>query len=215
MTKTLDELVNKHDPGIVLIRQWIESAENSCEILPPSAARADVLLEVQTTTRSTLGAMAYETGGILLDHGWLRFLGSGNAKLKRTLPAWNRNRCDGLYLIADDAVGGFFAINGGAFGNDVQNVYYWPPDSLVWEPLGMGFTDFFRWSMTSRLAGFYQELRWPTWREDLADLSADQCFSFYPFLWTKEGSLGGSDRRAVPTAEAFDLKVDFVGQSPQ
>ncbi len=30
--------MNIEDPAITLIRQWIESAENPCEILPPSSA---------------------------------------------------------------------------------------------------------------------------------------------------------------------------------
>ena len=36
---------------------------------------------------------------------------------------------------------------------------------------------------------------------------------FSPFLWTKEGSVEGSDRRAIPVEEAFDLKVGIVRQS--
>src|SRR5580700_7563210 len=147
MAKTLNELVNPDDPGIALIREWISSADNPTEILTPSESRNEVLLEVQVTTRSTLGALAYDTGGVVVDHGWLRFLGSGHTKLNRTLSAWNRGRGDGFYLVADDAVGGFFAINGGAFGDDIQNMYYWPPDRLEWEPLGVGLTDFFRWSL--------------------------------------------------------------------
>jgi hypothetical protein len=79
----------------------------------------------------------------------------------------------------------------------------------------MGLTDFFRWSLTSRLAAFYQDLRWPTWQNDLARLSPDRCFNFYPFLWTRQGSLEGSDRRPIPAAEAFDLKVDIVRQLQQ
>jgi hypothetical protein len=193
----------------------VESAENPSEILPPSAAREAVLLELQVTTRSTLGAMAYETGGLLVDLGWLRFLGSGHEKLNRTLPAWNRGRSDGFCLVADDAVGGFFAINGGAFGSDLQNMYYWSPDNLNWVPLGIGFTDFLRSSLTSRLADFYHDLRWPTWKDDLLKLGPDQCFNFYPFLWTKQGSIEGSDRRPIPSAEAFDLKVDLVRQLQQ
>ncbi len=121
--------------------------------------REEVLLEVQVTTHSTLGCARLRDGRHSGDHGWLRFLGSGHPNLERTLSGWNRGRSDGLYLVADDAVGGFFALNGGAFGNDTHNVYYWPPDGLEWEPLGMGLTDFFRWSLTSRLADFYQDLR--------------------------------------------------------
>jgi hypothetical protein len=210
--KTLNELVNRDDPAIALMQDWAAVAENHIEFLPPSILRDEALLEVQVTTHSTLGALAYDTGGILVDHGWLRFLGSGHRKFTRTLPAWNRGRSDGLYLVADDAIGGFFALNGGAFGSDAGNVYYRPPDNLRWEPLGMGLTDFFRWSLTSRLADFYQELRWPAWRDDLAGLSADECINFDPFLWTTQGSVAGSDRRPIPAAEAYDLKVDIVRQ---
>ena len=209
--RSLEELTNTDDPAIDLIRQWVEDAENDCEILPPSDDRDRVLLATQVTTHSTLGSLAYETGGILIDSGWLRFLGSGHSKLNRNLADWNEGRSHGFYLVADDAVGGFFAVNGGAFGEQ-RDVFYWAPDNLEWESLGLGFTQFFQWALTSSLADFYQDLRWPTWLEDVAELPGDRCFNFYPFLWTNEGSVEGSDRRPVPVAEAFDLKVDLVRQ---
>lgn len=210
--KNLKELTEAGDPAIALVREWAEAAENHCEILPPSTAREAVLLEVQVTTHSTMGAIAFETGGVLVEHGWLRFLGSGHPRLKRTLPDWNRERSSGFYLIADDAAGGFFAMNGGAFGDDTGNIYYWPPDRLDWEGLRVGYTDFFHWSLTKKLGEFYADLRWPTWNDDLAGLSGDRCFGFYPFLWTNEGSVEKSDRRDVPVHECFDLKCDILKQ---
>ena len=208
--RPLSELVNTEDPGINLVREWICGAVNPCELLPPSAQREQVLLQTQVTTRSPMGAIAYETGGILVDGGWLRFLGSGHPRLTRTLPGWNEGRSKGFYLVADDAVGGFFAINGGAFGADVKNMYYWAPDSLDWEPMNIGFSDFFVWSLSERLAQFYETLRWPTWRQDTGQLSADRCFSFFPELWTKEGSIAASYREHAPVQEVFDLKVHLV-----
>jgi hypothetical protein len=76
--KSLEELTNTDYPAIDLIRQWTTSAQNHVEILSPSANREAVLLDVQVTTHSTMGAVAYETGGVLVDDGWLRFLGSGH-----------------------------------------------------------------------------------------------------------------------------------------
>ncbi|MCE2798610.1 MAG: DUF2625 domain-containing protein [Planctomycetaceae bacterium] len=213
--RTLEQLINRDEPAITLIQDWIGAAENQCDVLPPSNENEEVLLEIQVTTRSPLGALAYETGGVMIDHGWLRFLGSGHPKLRRTLSEWNRGRNSGLCLVADDAVGGFFAINGGTLGEDIGNIYYWPPDRLEWEPLDFGFTDFFCWSLTSELAGFYDGLRWPNWKLDIQDLHGDQCFCFFPFLWTKEGSVTGSLRRAIPVAETFDLKVDIIQQLQQ
>ncbi len=86
--RPLSELVNTEDPGINLIREWMRGAVNECELLPPSEQREHVLLQTQVTTRSPMGAIAYETGGILVDGGWLRFLGSGNPRLTRTVPGW-------------------------------------------------------------------------------------------------------------------------------
>ena len=211
----LSQLVDTEDPGIERIREWMHGAANRCILLPPSADRERVLLQTQVTTRSTMGAIAYETGGVIVDDGWLRFLGSGHPRLTRTLPDWNQGRSSGFYLVADEAVGGFFAINDGAFGEDVRNVYYWAPDSIDWEPLKIGFTDFFLWAMSDRLAQFYGSLRWASWREDATNLSGDNCFGFYPFLWTKEGSVAASHRVRVSVREAFDMKVDLLRQLTQ
>jgi hypothetical protein len=46
-------------------------------ILPRNDQAARSCLEkLQVTTRSTLGALAHETGGLLIDHRWLRLLAS-------------------------------------------------------------------------------------------------------------------------------------------
>jgi hypothetical protein len=52
-------------------------------------------------------------------------------------------------------------------------------------------------------------LRWSTWQSDQKSLSGDRCFMF---LWTKEGSLESSSRKAIPVSEAFDMKVDIAKQ---
>jgi len=209
---SLKELINHDESGIDLIRQWASLAKNQSEVLPPSSERDAVLLNLQVTTRSPMGAVAYDTGGILIDHGWLRFLGSGHSKLSRTLTDWNENRADGFYLIADDMAGGFFALNGGAFGAEMGGVYFWSPDDLQWESLEMGYSDLLCWAFSEDLSNFYDGLRWETWRSDIAKMSGDRCFMFSPWLWMKEGSVKDSHRGAVSTAEAFDLKCDLVRQ---
>ena len=211
--RTLKELIDTQEPAIDLLRQFATDAEVPCELLPPGSERENALLYLQVTTRSTLGALAYDTGGILVDNGWLRWLGSGNEKHARTINDWNSTRTDGaFYLVGDDAAGGFFAINGGAFGDDLGSVYYWSPDDLEWESLQTGFTDVVAAFFTNYLNDFYKALRWSTWREDIQNLSTDRCYFFFPFLWTKEGSLEGSQRSTVPMSEAWDLKVDIVRQ---
>jgi len=210
--RALDELIETKEPAIILLRQWVEDADVPCELLEPNADREAVLAEVQVTTHSTLGALAYDTGGLLVDDGWLRILGSGHPRLERTLPGWNAGRAQGFYLVADDAAGGFFALNAGALGPEKGSVYYWAPDSLEWECLDLGLSDFVYCFLSSRIEAFYEELRWPSWRADVRNLSSDQCFSFFPFLWAREGSVESSLRGIVPVSEAFDLKMDLARQ---
>ena len=211
--RNLKDLIDTHDPAIEILQQLVADAEVPCELLPPGAEREKALLYLQVTTHSTLGAFAYDTGGLLIDNGWLRLLGSGHPKLKRTLHDWNSTRTDGaFYLVGDDAAGGFFAINGGAFGDDLGSMYYWAPDSLEWETLDLGHSDFVAAFLTNQIEAFYEALRWPTWRQDLQTLSSDQCFAFYPFLWSTEGSIENSQRSIVPASEMWDAKVDIVRQ---
>lgn len=76
--RKLQELVVTTDPGIDLLQQLVRDAEVPCELLPPGPEREKALLYLQVTTRSMLGAFAYDTGGLLIDDGWLRLLGSGH-----------------------------------------------------------------------------------------------------------------------------------------
>ena len=149
--RTFQELINLDDPAFPLIKEWIATAARPVEILPPASTREEALFQTQVTTRSIMGAIVYETGGLLIDRGWLRVLGSGHPRLPRTLPSWNAVRSDGFYLIADDAIGGFFALNGGALGSDLKTVYYFAPDSLKWEPLNIGYSTFLSWTFSKKL----------------------------------------------------------------
>jgi hypothetical protein len=117
-----------------------------------------------------MGAIIYETGGLLIDFGWLRILGSGHPRLPRTLPGWNLGRTIDVagrtlafLLIADDVLGGFFAINGGGLGEGHRNVFYFAPDSLAWEDMELGYSDFIQWCLSGDVAQFYGGYRWEGW----------------------------------------------------
>jgi len=211
--KSLEELVDKEDPFINLINNWIAASKNQVEVLPPSDNCAQLLLDVQVTTHSILGSLIYHTGGVLIDHGWIRVLGSGNMKFPRDVSSWNRDiNGSGLYLVADDAAGGFYAINGGAFPGKMNSIYYWAPDSMEWEDLELKFSDFFGWLLTGDLDSFYEGIRWESWKEDISRISTEQCTTFFPFLWTKEGNCNTSTRGVVSINEALTLKYDLLSQ---
>lgn len=218
--RPLDELLS-NEPAWPLIQSWLEAATNEVVVLP--AAREDaeaVLLQLQITTRSALAAVALETGGILIDRGWLRLLGSGCPQLRATLATWNTigdqveiDPPEHALIVAYDAVGGFFAINGGAFAGEQGHVFYFAPDTLEWESLDGGYSDFLRWTLTADLDTFYANLRWPGWEREVAEASGDQGFSLYPPPFTKEGRpISSASRQLVPMRELWLVQREYVRQ---
>jgi len=219
--RPVDELINKADPGWSLVKEWIDSAKNKVEILPVDTVKArEALYQTQVTTRSPMGAVIYMTGGLLVDGGWIRILGSGCSNLNRTLPGWNKGKsfkefgeAPSFLLIADDAVGGFFLINAGRFGKDVGKIYYLAPDNLEYEPLDLTYSEFLQFCFNNDLEKFYDGLRWTNWRSEVSKLQGDQVFNFYPFLWTKEGKdINKNKRKAVPVEEQYSLNLDLRKQ---
>src|SRR5688572_9389562 len=88
--RTLEQLINKDDSGIVVLKEMITAESNETKLLVCNAAAGEqTLLLLQVTTRSILGAIAYETGGILIDHAWIRILGAGCAEFLPSLASLN------------------------------------------------------------------------------------------------------------------------------
>lgn len=214
--RTLEELINYTDPGWPFVQQMIDSAKNKIEVLPCDTTRAKLALyQTQVTSRSPMGAIIFSTGGILVDGGWVRIVGSGSKKLNRSLPEWNKGKSfknfgdvPGYYLIADDAIGGFFALNNGFLGKAMGKVFYLSADRLVWEPLNMTYTDFLYFCFSDNLNNFYDNLRWINWRKEVAKLKGDKVFNFYPYLWTKEGkNINQNKRKIIPVEEQFQFNM--------
>lgn len=88
--RALGELIETNEPGWALIEEWLKEAKNGYEILPRDEDRAQSeLLGLQVTTRSPMGALVYGCGGIVVDGGWLRVLGSGCECMKRGIYSFN------------------------------------------------------------------------------------------------------------------------------
>lgn len=219
--KKVEELIDKADPGWTVVEDWIKTATNKVEILPVDALKAkDALYKTQVTTRSTMGAVIFNTGGILVDDGWIRILGSGSSKFNRSLPDWNKAKSfnefgetPAFLLIADDAIGGFFLLNGGALGTDVGKIYYFSPDNLEFEPLDITYSEFLGFCFSNDLDKFYEGNRWKDWRTEVSKLKGDEVFNFYPFLWTAEGSdIDKNTRKIIPVQEQYSLNLDLRKQ---
>lgn len=221
MTRPLRELIDDAEPAWPLVLEWFKDATNEVVVLPAARAQGEAaLLALQVTTRSPLGAIALEAGGVLVDHGWLRLLGAGCERLRESLVTWNgldgrAPPLDGALLIAHDAAGGFFALNGGGLPAAPRSVAYAAPDTLEWLDMELGYSDFVRWAVTGDLATFYADLRWPGWEPEVAALEGDQGLVVWPPLFTKEGRAARLERRSrgvVPSRELWGLWHDFRRQ---
>lgn len=219
--RPVNELIDQTDSGWKLVKEWTNTAKNKVEILPADPQKAkDALYHTQVTTSSPMGAIVYKTGGILIDNGWIRILGSGSTKLNRSLPDWNKGKsfkefgeAPSFFLIADDALGGFYILNGGALGTDLGKVYYFAPDNLEYEQLDITYSEFLEFCFNNDLDKYYSGSRWENWKKDLAGLQGDQVFNFYPFLWTEEGSdINKVQRKMIPVEEQYSLNLDLRKQ---
>jgi hypothetical protein len=150
--------------------------------------------------QSYLGAMVAHTGGITVDHGWLRLLGGAGADLPSLVDVAEGS--SGYCAVGFDVLGGVFALDGGAFGPGDGHVHYFAPDSLDWEDLEITHGQFLTAMLTDSIGQFYESFRWAGWREEIAVLALDRGVSLYPPLSTAEGKHPNlSSRRAVPMAE--------------
>lgn len=217
--KSIEQLVDTQEHAWQEIQDILNQGETPYTILPKKDLHAQTtLLHMQITTKSYLGCIAYETGGILFDNGWIKLLGSGNEHIYGDLLSWNGQAppesgqsmiakpIAKALVVAYDVVGGFFALNGGGLGEQ-PSIYYFAPDTLEWEDTELSYSEFVIWLASGRLNQFYETMRWNGWQEDISALSPDCAIHFYPPLWTQEGSADQSSKKAVPVVEFWNINI--------
>lgn len=229
--RELSELTDVDDPAWPPLQELFASSAVPLRVLPVDQAEGRRgLLQLQVTARSNLGSLTLNCGGLIVDDGWLRVYGGGssaddggmpslaqvNAFPAEFDPAW---RPGAALILGHDAVGGVFALNGadpaghGRPGEPGQMTYF-APDTVAWEALGVGHSQWITWLLSDQLEKFYENLRWPGWREEAAALTYTQGISVFPPLWSKEAhaDLAKAGRRAVPMREVVGVAADFARQ---
>lgn len=199
----------------------LDAAANWVEALPAQRDHGVRALDkLELDDRTTLGAVALYTGGLLVDGGWLRVLGSGHPRLPGSLLDWNGLVGDtrpatvaGALVVAHDLIGGLYAVNAGGLPGEAGHVAYFSLQTRRWEDLGLGYTGFLRWVCDGDLAGLYNDLRWPDWEEDAALLGGDVGLHLWPPPWSVEGrDVAAVARRPVPMGELVERV--FTGRPP-
>jgi hypothetical protein len=198
----------------------MSAATRSIQVLAADRSRSEaVLVALQVTTRSPMGALALETGGLVIDD-LLRVLGGAGPRMAGDLARWNGMgdqpllpAREGALLVAHDAFGGFFALDGGGLGDGKSQVFYFGPDSLAWENLRIGYSSWLVAMMSDTLLTFYADNLWDGWEREVSTLTLDQGLSFAPPLWAAESRpIESTSRRAVPILELWHFQQDIARQ---
>src|SRR5438045_9209671 len=97
---TVRELIDVDEPAWPLVEHWIDNAPHPVDVRPVDDDVAEAsLIDLQVTVHSVLGALTYHTGGVLIDHGWLRLLGAGKE------PALNVVKANGVEVVDGEDAG--------------------------------------------------------------------------------------------------------------
>lgn len=194
------------------VNDWIQRPHNRVEVLPVDTARARFwLYSSGVDPSSTLAAFIYRTGGMIVDNGWLRVMGSGSPKLDRGVFDWNKDKClfkpnnTGYLVVADDIVGGLFALRftPGTRLEDAM-MFYYGANNLSWSPLGIDYPTFLKFCIEGNLNKFYSDFRWTGWQEEIQSMNALQTISCYPLLWTREGKDVEVNRKVISLQEQWN-----------
>jgi hypothetical protein len=213
--KTIEELTEPGNDSWLSIERMAEHAKNKVEILPSDSAKASVaLLQSQFPTNTKLGSIIYYSGGILIDGGWIRILGSGSKKLPRSVPEWNAGKISAMrneemfyLLVADDVMGGLFAIKASSVAEieSVGQVFYYGPNSLSWQTTGLSYGGFISFCLNGNLKQFYEDFRWKGWQDEVPAIDCNSVISCYPLLWTREGLQLKANRKQLAIQSQWNM----------
>jgi hypothetical protein len=172
-----------------VVQRAIAEAPYPVVVLPVDRVRAGhSAAALGLGTRSWLGAVVGECGGLLVDHGWLRVLGGGSTAPELPDLA-TANGLPGGYVerlvVAYDVLGGLFAVEPTGIG-------YLPSGSAGWEPVGVDYPAWLAGMLSGGTHDLYRDLRWPGWQREVAAVSVDHGLRLSP-----------SGRRTVSIGELF------------
>lgn len=143
-------------------------------------------------------------GGIIVDN-WIRLYGCGNLNVLEKNRNYNiTNEMD--IIIAEDVVGGLFGLKDGI-------IYYFAPDTLIWENLNIYYNQFIHWliNLENDVNLFYKTFRWNNWDYDVKNIDLNSGMSFYPFLFTK-CEINSRSKRVIPMDEIIGINMDMYNK---
>lgn len=162
---------------------------------------------------STLGVIIIYSSGICVDN-WIRILGQKTSVHKGILFYNNYQKenvtMEKMMIVAQDVVGGIFAINMGKYQKGLKKIWYFAPDTLQWECMDMSYAEFVAWAIQGNTDEFYSSMRWNGWKEDCNKAGFDEMMLIYPFLWAKECNLETATKKVVSSDELIRMNSEYA-----
>src|SRR4029078_1309160 len=115
-----------------------------------------------------------------------------------------------VFVVAHDVVGGFYVIDLGGLAFGRGRVAYLAPDTLDWEDLEMGYTDFLGWLADGDVAQFAGDERWPGWQNEIQALRGDPGLFVAPPLWAEGPPFWERSRTDVPMTKLWTYAHDTM-----
>jgi len=168
--------------------------------------------ELRHLCDSVLASVVANCSGIYVDN-WMRILGQGN-EMRNGVLHYNTlfhddSYLDGMLIIANDIVGGIYALNISRFEIEKNMIWYFAPDTLEWENLGMTYSQFLAWTAQGDMDEFYEAMRWDSWRDDCGQVEWNNGCLVYPFLWAAECNKNTAQKKIVPFDELMKLNFEY------
>ena len=108
--------------------------------------------------------------------------------MRRSIMSWNEDLgTRGFTIIADDAIGGLFALNQGSLLAPLGIICYFAVDTMDWESTDKTYSEWLLWALEGDLSLFYEGIRWSQWEGETSRISGDEGFFLYPPLHTEQG----------------------------
>ncbi|GIH03992.1 hypothetical protein Rhe02_20590 [Rhizocola hellebori] len=186
------------------IIECVGAAPYPVQVLPADPSRArECLARLEISERSWLGAVTLNSGGLTIDHGWLRVLGSGTDLQTDVVSASKPEQ--GLVLVAYDVLGGHFTWTAAEPGAP-PTIHYFALDTLEYEDLERGYADWLHAMLSGAMTEFYSSLRWTGWEAESAAARLDQGIHVFPPPSTVEGKdLNHVSRDVIPLKELLEF----------
>lgn len=199
-----------------LIQSWINNSRWKVQIISRKDHndRCESLLGI--SEHSTLGTIINYVGGISSANGVIRHFG-GNNKFDLSIKCVNQlsgrvpNAFKGVLVVADDIYGGLFGINNSIRIAKPGVMLYLPPDSYVWESLGIGHSAFVNWTMSGDVALFYKKY------ENVpveGNIPFDKSLDYNPPLWAESVKTGKFKYVLSDSSHIHKIRAQLLEQLP-